>query len=127
MNNYFEEIGLWPRGSHHIARRYVLGFMLSLLCTLGAYMLVMNHILSTPMLLASVIILALVQGIAQLVFFLHLGVDLSVRARIIAFGVAIGIIGILVTGSLWIMYNLNQRMMPDMQQMEQYMNDQGGF
>jgi cytochrome o ubiquinol oxidase operon protein cyoD len=127
MNNYFEEIGLWPRDSNNIASRYVLGFVISLLCTLGAYFLVMGHVFSADLLLASVIVIALVQVIVQLEFFLHLGTGLSARARLIAFGVAIFIIGILVAGSLWIMYNLNQRMMPSMEQMEQYMNDQVGF
>ncbi len=127
MNNYFEDIGLWPRGSHNISRQYVLGFVLSLLCTFGAFLLVMHQALPTQMLIISVVVLALVQVIVQLECFLHLGAQRSARARLIALGIAVLLIIILVLGSLWIMYNLNQRMTPSMQQMEQYMSNQGGF
>jgi hypothetical protein len=37
------------------------------------------------------------------------------------------IVGILLSGSIWIMFTLDQRMMPDAAQMTQYMDTQAGL
>ncbi|HTR18493.1 MAG TPA: cytochrome o ubiquinol oxidase subunit IV [Candidatus Paceibacterota bacterium] len=126
MKNYFEEIGAWPH-SHGIARAYVAGFVLSLALTLGAYVLVAQHALPQVRLVAAIVAAALVQFIVQVVCFLHLGRGSASRKRLVIFGFAILVVGILVSGSLWIMFSLNLRMMPDASQMEQYMQSQGGF
>jgi cytochrome o ubiquinol oxidase subunit IV len=127
MNDYFGEIGVWPVNSKGTGLRYVVGYVLSLLITVAAYVLVTRHLLPQEMLLASILGLAILELIVQMECFLHLGHALSMRARVIALSVALLIVAILVVGSLWIMYNLSQRMMPSTEQMEQYMNDQGGF
>lgn len=127
MNDYFGDIGVWPRDSKGVGTRYIFGFVLSLLFTLGGYELVVHHAFTQPVLLASVIILAILQLIVQLECFLHLGSDLSTRARVVALGVALVIVAILISGSLWIMYNLSQRMMPSAEQMQEYMSDQSGL
>jgi heme/copper-type cytochrome/quinol oxidase subunit 4 len=59
--------------------------------------------------------------------FLHLAGRGASRERLAIFAAALFIVAILVSGSLWIMFTLNGRMMPDTAQMEQYMNDQSGF
>lgn len=124
--NYFEEIGAWPR-SHHIARTYVVGFLLSLLLTVLAYALVIQNALSVQLLLAAIIAAALLQFVVQVYCFLHIGSDSGTRERLFALAFAGLLILILVSGSLWIMFSLNSRMMPDSAQMEQYMNAQLGF
>ena len=125
MKNYFEEIGLWPH-SHSIARAYVVGFVLSLLLTMGAYALVVENSLY-QLLIAAIIAAAALQFIVQVYCFLHLGVEKNSRERLFVLAFAVLIITILVSGSLWIMFTLNGRMMPDPAQEEQYMNDQVGF
>lgn len=124
--NYFEEIGAWPR-SHSIATAYVVGFVLSLLLTMLAYGLVVENALPYSILIAAVIAAAVVQFVVQVYCFLHVGGEADTRERLFTLGFAIVIITIVVSGSLWIMFSLNDRMMPNTQQMEQYMNDQSGF
>ena len=126
MKNYFHEIGLWPERAG-IARAYVIGFILSLALTLLAYELVVQATLPQQTIIIVVALLALVQFGVQVRFFLHLGRERNSRERLAILGAAILIVGILVSGSLWIMFSLNTRMMPDSTQMEQYMNAQLGF
>jgi cytochrome o ubiquinol oxidase operon protein cyoD len=71
--------------------------------------------------------LALLQFIVQIYCLLHLGKEAGSRARLFILGCAILIVGILVGGSLWIMFSLNGRMMPDTAQMEQYMTNEDAF
>jgi cytochrome o ubiquinol oxidase operon protein cyoD len=125
-SSYFEEIGAWPR-SHKIARAYVVGFVLSLALTLLAYSLAVQHSLPQQEFAGIVALLALVQFAVQLYCFLHLGSESGSRERLLVLGAAVLIVGILISGSLWIMFSLNGRMTPDSGQMQQYMNDQGGF
>ena len=124
---YFEEIGAWPHDSRHIARAYVIGFLLSLLLTFAAYFAVTHQLLSQTGTIALIIFLALSQFVIQIICFLHLGRERSSRDRLIVLGAAALIVTILVSGSIWILYSLNERQMPDPVEMQQYMADQGGF
>ena len=126
MKNYFEEIGAWPR-SHNIARAYIIGFVFSLLLTFVAYAFATQNSLPPEDLAILVSLLALIQFLVQAYCFLHLGREAGSRDRVIALCAAVLIVTILVSGSLWIMFSLNGRMMPDTAQQEQYMNDQLGF
>jgi cytochrome o ubiquinol oxidase operon protein cyoD len=127
VKNYFEEIGLWPKGSKHIVYAYVAGFVLSLAFTLIAYSLAVNNSLPQQTLIIVIALFALAQFVVQVYCFLHLGREASTRDRLIVLGFAALIVTILVSGSLWIMFSLNGRMMPDTAQEEQYMSDQSGF
>lgn len=112
-------------------RRYLIGFILSLLCTLAAFGAVAFDILGRlPVqvpIVAVILVLAVVQILVQLVCFLHVDFTKENRERLVVFGGAFGVVLILISGSLWIMLTLNGRMMPSSAQMEQYMSDQGGF
>ncbi len=108
---------------HGTRGAYVTGFAGSLLCTLAAYYLVAAHPSSRAFILAAVIALAIFQFGIQLVLFLHLGRRAKLW-NVMAFAFAFIIIAIVVAGSLWIMQNLNGRMMPSQAQMMQYMNNQ---
>jgi cytochrome o ubiquinol oxidase operon protein cyoD len=50
----------------------------------------------------------------QLHYFLHLGDEPKPQWNLLTFGFMIGVVLILVFGTLWIMNNLNDRMMPQM-------------
>jgi cytochrome o ubiquinol oxidase operon protein cyoD len=125
--NYFEEIGAWPAHSRSIGYVYAGGFALSLLFTLGAYFVAVNHLLPQVLLLPAIIVFAALQFFVQMTCFLHLGREASSRNRLIVFACVTGIVIILVAGSLWIMNSLNQRMMPSAQQMQEYMQGQAGI
>ena len=90
--------------------KYSIGFVLSLLLTLVAYNLATSGS-TNPWLLVTLAVLALVQMFVQLIFFLHLGDETGPRYKLISFLAMVGILVIVVGGSLWIMQNLNYNMM----------------
>lgn len=113
-----------PRHYQNMLLGYIAGFVFSIILTLEAYLLVVNHTFSHHILIGVVAGLAVVQIVLQLLFFLHLGSETKPRWRLLVFCFMSLVVGILVIGSLWIMGNLNYRMTP--QQVTQYLNDQGG-
>jgi len=125
-NNYFEEIGVWPHAGK-LMRAYAVGFVLSLALTFLAYLMATHHVLPQLSLMIALIILACAQFGVQLMCFLHLGKETASRERLIILSSATFIVLILVSGSLWIMFHLNERMMGNPTQMEQYMDDEQGI
>jgi cytochrome o ubiquinol oxidase operon protein cyoD len=105
---------------------YVTGFVSSIILTLVAYILVINHILSGTGLVAVIVGLAIVQLFVQLFFFLHVGNEAKPRWNLMALLFAGTVVIIVVFGSLWIMNNLNYNMMHDMD-VKTYMHDHEGF
>lgn len=91
--------------------RYVYGFALSLLMTFVAYVLVTDELLTMNALLIALSVLALVQTLIQLYYFLHISEDTKPRYRLMTFGFMALVLLIIVAGSLWIMYHLNYNMM----------------
>ena len=91
--------------------KYTVGFVLSLLLTAAAYVLVIQVPGGTWWLLLALGVLALVQMLVQLVFFLHLGDEASPRYKTLSFGLMAFMLFIVVAGSLWIMANLDYNMM----------------
>ena len=107
---------------------YTTGFLLSIVLTMAAYMLVTGHYLASWSLVFALIGLAVVQLFVQVVFFLHLAKKSKPRWNLLVFGLMLVVVLIVVGGSLWIMYNLGYRMMPKtQQQVNQYLNSQAGF
>ena len=107
---------------HGSVGAYVVGFVGSLVATGAAYYLVTHHAAGQHV-VALVIILALVQLVVQMVSFLHVLRKGDFWKRVsLAFTCII--LGIIVIGSLWIMRNLNGRMMPSQSDMIQYMHSQ---
>lgn len=100
---------------------YVIGFVLAVVLTLLAYVIVVNHLASGFTLLATLMGLAAVQLLVQLVFFLHLGRNKKSRWNVASFYFMLMVLGIIVIGSLWIMSNLNYNMMMSPEEMNQYM------
>ncbi len=109
---------------------YLIGFLLSIVLTIAAYLLVVNEGLRDKIAPAAVVIilslLASAQLIVQLLFFLHLGDESKPRWRLMSFIFAFTILGIIVFGSLWIMFDMNSRMMMSPTDMIKYMNRQSG-
>jgi cytochrome o ubiquinol oxidase subunit IV len=99
--------------NHGSIKSYVIGFVLSLLLTFGAYVLVTNHLVENSLLVASLITLAAMQLIVQLFFFLHLGQEKKPRWNLVFFLLTTMTILTVVIGALWIMDHLNANMMPE--------------
>ncbi|HSW98436.1 MAG TPA: cytochrome o ubiquinol oxidase subunit IV [Candidatus Saccharimonadales bacterium] len=98
--------------SHGSFKSYTVGFGLSVLVTLGAYLAVTQHVLGRTGLIAVIFALAVVQLVVQLLFFLHLGREGKPRLNLMSFLFMLLVLVIVVAGSLWIMNNLNYHMTP---------------
>ena len=92
-------------------KSYLIGFVLSVILTIIPFAMVMKGAWSTSAILAGISLAALVQIVVQLYFFLHLDSSLGQRWNLLTFILTAIIVVLLVGGSLWIMYNLNVRMM----------------
>ncbi len=92
-------------------KSYVTGFILSIILTVLAFVLVKQRFLSDSLLYFSLALLAIMQLIVQSICFLRLNSGVEGRWSLMPFLFAIFVIVILVGGSLWIMYNLNYNMM----------------
>lgn len=99
---------------HGSYRSYVIGFLSSLILTLASFSLVAYRPLEPLLAIFAIVILALIQGSLQLWFFLHVGQEDSPKWETITFYSMIVVLLIISVGSLWIMNDLNARMMPDM-------------
>src|SRR5271154_1342220 len=114
-------------------KSYITGYISSVLLTLAAYALIEIHITSLhetfshPFLTVAILVLAVVQLIVQLIFFLHLGGGPEGRWNLVIFGPTLAIVLILVVGSLWIMNHLNYNMMASPTQMNAYIQSQDGI
>lgn len=91
---------------------YTVGFVLALLLTGVSFLVSQTNLLWTPGLPVGLAVLAIAQMGVHLVFFFHLssGPDNTNNVLALAFGVLI--VALVVSGSLWIMSNLNTNMMP---------------
>lgn len=104
---------------------YITGFVLSLLLTLLAYLIKVMHMLDASLMQVFIIILAMVQLIVQLFFFLHLGEEKKPRWNLQFLISTVGIILLVVIASLWIMSHLNYNMTP--KEMNKYTQSQDGI
>lgn len=102
------------QNSHGSAGSYLFGFVLSVVLTAVPFILTMTHSLPTAWLIPSIVGLGLVQIVVHLVYFLHMNTSSSQLWNNAAFVFTLVIVGILVVGSLWVMYHLNANMMPGM-------------
>lgn len=102
-------------------KSYIIGFFLSVILTLMAYFPVSlkvnsgESVFPVEILLAWILSLAVMQLFVQLIFFLHLGNKKSPKWNLVFFIGTIGIVIMIVIGSIWIMYNLNYNMLPNVE------------
>ena len=103
--------------------RYIFGFILAVLLTLIAYVIVVNQLLTGAALIGAIMGLAAVQLLVQLIFFLHFGSKQGADAKWhqAAFYFMLLVLVVIVGGSLWIMANLNYNMMMTPEQMNEHM------
>ncbi len=99
---------------HGTYTSYCIGFFASLALTGTSFLLVVTDVLSGSVLNITIAALALMQAVFQLMFFLHLGQEEKPRWETIIFSFMLLLLLIIVIGSLWIMYDLDQRVMSGM-------------
>lgn len=108
-NNH--QVDVATGAGHGTLKSYIVGFILSIVLTIIPYLIVVDHMLIGNALLLTVVGLAVLQLLVQLVFFLHLSTASEQRWNLMTFMFTVLILAILVVGTLWIMWNLNYNMM----------------
>lgn len=78
---------------------------------MAAYFTVQNKLFPSSSALWIILFLGFIQTIVQLVLFLHLGSEPKPHWNMTVFLFMILVVVIIVLGSMWIMQNLNYRMM----------------
>ena len=107
--------GLDRLDGHDVAKSagiYLIGLGLATLLTIVSFFIARTTLVWQPSIPVALAVLAIAQMGVHLVFFLHIttGPDNTNNVLALAFGVLI--VTLVVAGSLWIMANLNDNMMP---------------
>jgi cytochrome o ubiquinol oxidase operon protein cyoD len=99
---------------------YTAGLGLALALTAASFIVSQTHLLWAPGLAVGLAVLAIAQMGVHLVFFLNIGSGPDNTNTVLALAFGILIVTLVVSGSLWIMANLNGNMMPGavMQEMQ---------
>jgi cytochrome o ubiquinol oxidase subunit IV len=91
---------------------YTVGLAFALLLTGASFMVAQTNLLWAPGVPAGLAVLAIAQIGVHLVFFLHIGTGPDNTNNVVALAFGVLIVTLIVSGSLWIMANLNLNMMP---------------
>ena len=91
---------------------YTAGLGLAILATIASFVVSQTNLLWAPGIPAGLIVLAFAQIGVHLVFFLHLGSSPDSTNNILALAFGVLIVFLVITGSCWIIANLNTNMMP---------------
>lgn len=97
--------------SHGSYGSYIIGFVLAVILTVASFAAVISRAFSYRTSLIVLGILAVVQIIVHLVFFLHMNTSSKQRWNLMTFAVAAITILILVAGSLFVLWNTQLHMM----------------
>jgi len=96
---------------HGTLSAYITGFISSLVLTGISFSLVLTKVVEGKTLVYTLILLAIIQAFFQLLCFLHLGQEAKPRWESVIFWFMVLVLLIIVLGSLWIMSDLNDRVM----------------
>ena len=91
---------------------YISGFLLCLVLSVCAFLVVNNNLLLGSKAIWAIFILAFIQLFVQLKFFLRLGHEPKPKINLTTFILTMLGVAIVVVGSLWIMAHLNYNMTP---------------
>ncbi len=97
--------------NHGSVKSYLTGFVLAAILTVIPFWVVMDGSLSSFATGAVVVVAGILQLLVHLVFFLHLDRSSAARWNVNAGMFTVLVIGIIIGGSLWVMWNMNYHMM----------------
>lgn len=104
------------QSSHGSKKSYLTGFVLSAVLTVIPFWLIMSGTMSGTSAIWMIGIFAAVQVFVQVYFFLHMDFSPEQRNTLYSFLFTLFVVAIVMVGSLWIMHNANEHMMPGMGQ-----------
>ena len=94
------------------ARSYLTGLAVALVLTAIPFALVRFHVFGAAVLVVVIAVAAVLQIVVHLRSFLRLDLTETPRENLLALAFAGLLIVLMVGGSLWIMFDLHERMMP---------------
>ena len=101
--------------AHGTMQDYVTGFVLAVILTAIPFWLVMGKKIESPSSMAMVLLaFAAVQIVVHIKYFLHMNGKSEGGWNMLSMIFTVVIVGITLSGSLWVMYHLNHNMMPTM-------------
>jgi cytochrome o ubiquinol oxidase operon protein cyoD len=102
---------------HGSLKSYVTGFVLAVILTVIPFLLVMDKAFDKSSTAGLVLLgFAAVQVVVHMVYFLHMNTKSEGGWSMLALIFTVMLVAIMFSGSLWVMYHLNNNMMPKMQQ-----------
>ena len=104
--------GVEERESTASVLSYTAGLGLAILATIGSFVVSQTNLLWAPGIPVGLVVLAFAQIGVHLVFFLHLGSGSDNTNNILALAFGVLIVFLVITGSIWIIANLDANMMP---------------
>ena len=100
-------------GAHGSFGSYMIGFGLSVILTAIPFWLVMSGVLGDPRLTGIVIVaFAAVQVVVHMIYFLHMNTRVEGGWSFMAMALTLVLVVIVLAGSTWVMYHMNNNMMP---------------
>ena len=90
---------------------YTTGLGLAVLLTIASFVVAQTNLLWPPGIPVGLIVLAFAQIGVHLVFFLHIGTGPDHTNNVLALAFGLLIVFLVITGSIWIIANLNANMM----------------
>ncbi len=96
---------------HGSVKTHLLGFILSIILTIISFAAAMSSPTSHAITLTVIISSGLIQVLVHIICFLHMNISSKEHWNLTALLFTITVICIILIGSLWIMYNLNNNMM----------------
>lgn len=98
--------------NHGTYKSYITGFILSVILTFIPFWMVMNPGFSRSTIIIAIVLLVLIQIIVHLLCFFHLRSNPEPFWNIISFIFTVLIVALLVGGTIWIMVNMMDNLMP---------------
>ena len=100
-------------GPHSTFSGYMTGFILAVILTVVPFALVMGKVFASSSTTAFVVLgLASVQIVVHMIYFLHMDTKSQGGWSLLALVFTLVLVLITLSGSIWVMYHLNQNMMP---------------
>ena len=110
---HVEHVSDHDEAGHGTLGGYLTGFGLSVVLTAIPFWLVMGHVFKNGVLTSALIMaFAAVQILVHMVYFLHMNTKSEGGWTFLALMFTMVLLGITLSGSIWVMYHLNTNMMP---------------
>lgn len=111
------------KGGHGSLKSYLIGFVLSVILTVIPFWVVMGEPLdSKGIAVAIIFILGGAQMLVHIHYFLHVSLKAEEGWQAMSMGLTILLLVIVLSGSIWVMFNLQENMMPAHEQIERVRN-----